>query len=645
LKGLAYESGPFVCQSSLKFLSSSPEATGNFHTLHYLNFFGMKFRFAAPILLVVLMLYSCSVLRKDDNEKEIREFIASFQSKLTQPDDIILDMFDARQSRDIVMTAVRILQNKEHEFILCEPAYGTATIIIADESISVNIPVMFRSQNLNKKYEEATTLVLYLKRKKNSFVITKLDADAFYQTFARIKNDMQWQVEREREYLAREPVYALARNYEASFDSVFWYTRYESKTYFYVVAGQWENWFYRYEAKRPPAEGKVGLLNEAGEVIMPLQYDLVGTIGFDFPGLVEVNSNGKYGYFDVENRKLVVPVEHDILLPYKKNGVKCIVKTDTVFGYYSDTFEYKEGFPDDAAERWVKEFKFVPSDLHLDVGSYALAEIPDRENAGYGIVVMPSYLVKTGVFEEVVGGISPTDFPINGYTDYVETNKTVMQTVSESISALVTTIKERYLDGREEFYTHNSLVFVGKNLDTLSVTKLYSGGDVSFRVMDSLLEVKSMTDDCYFYEGDYEWDDVAPSYTYFILGGDLKVTKLSSKRNFSETEFARLDSTYLSGDFKRYDPDTGDEYSATFFSLKTVTYMRDEILASYGVKYKHESGGYDRFSQFKDVPEVSASEARSMLSLTDAHNVAFLERMIDLLEPASARKQNVAVPG
>jgi hypothetical protein len=589
----------------------------------------MKTRYLFLVCLLLLS-QSCSVLKKEDPEKKIRDFLLSFQQAITSDDKELLKQFDTQQSRELISSAIKVLQNKEHEFIVCEASYGLAEILMSEQSIQVNIPVTIRSQKLEDQYQEETSLTMWLKPKRNSYVIAKLGAEEFYKTFAGMRNKMEWEVEREREFSKRKPIYKTIALLESRFDSVIWFSRYKEQNFFYVVSGEWINWFKQYDAKRPVLDTKMGLATENGNVIVPMEYDQIGTVGFDFIDQVEVQKAGRVGLFDLKLGTVVIPVEYDLIVPYLKKEVYCIVKHDTAYSWFDHKFSVHPGFPDDVAEKYVREFKFIPSNLHIDFDRYALGEIPLKDEAGNGIAIMPSYLTRTGIFREIVAGISPTDFPLNGYTDYVETQSSVIQKISESVSALVTTIRERYLDGREEFYTHNNLVFVGGGMDTLSVSELYCAGELYFQLKDSLLEVKGYPKE-EFYEGEGEMG--APTYYYFKMKENMSVTKLESVRNYPQTEFARLDSTYLMGTFSFYDETSGEMSKSDFLSLWTLQKMRNEILASYGVKFFAE-GGYDDFPHFSNVPEISLDDAMKKLSPVDAHNLQFLDRVIERMQPA-----------
>jgi hypothetical protein len=242
----------------------------------------------------------------------------------------------------------------------------------------------------------------------------------------------------------------------------------------------------------------------------------------------------------------------------------------------------------------------------------------------------PSYLVNTGVFKEIVGGISTTPVPLNGWTEYVETKGTLLQTVTDKINAVITTITERYIDGREEFYTYNRLTLVDGKQDTLAVSSFYTSGDIVFRKLnDSVLELKCDQDSP---EGSEFLEYNIPVYTYFSLGEDLSVNPYTSHRSFPQSQYAKLDSTYLSGKFNTWG-DNGEQGESDFLSLTTITYMRDEILADYGFRFV-DAETTERFKYYNWYrPQYDKVEDfQELLSEEDRHNLDFLNRIIDMLK-------------
>ncbi len=580
----------------------------------------------------LLLLCSCSVVPKNDPEAQARKFLTRLNASLNSTDTDLSGFFDGRQSRENVSTVLGILRNTAHEFIRCYAGFESAVIIQKDDGMQVQVPVQFVSNNLEKEYRGEAVLTLLLKPDNDDLIIVRIDGDDFYKAFAGIKNEMEWLVEREVEYRKREPLYASARAIQQNFDSVIWFTEYRDHAFFYVVNGNWVNYFRDYQARNPNEGHQMGLVDQDGKILIPAEYELIGTPGFNFENIVEVTRNGKYGYFDLAAAKEVIPAEYDIIVPHGPDDILCFVRRDSMYGYFDYAYVYHEGFQTPVQERWVKEFAFLPQHLKLDAGHQSLCEIPSREYAGYGIVMPPSYLVGTGIFASIVGNISPTDFPIQGWTDYVETEGTRYAGITETLSALVTTIKERYLDGREEFYRHDKIAFVAPSMDTLAVSLIGGAGDVSFRILDSLIEVRHYSTDESYFEESYT-PDIMPGYFYFRMRDNLSLTALKSTRLFPQTEFVYLDSSYFVGKFKHFaihQVDGTEVYrydEIDFLSSGSIAFMRDEILASYGLKFADEErNGW--FYQYREVPERNRSEIDAMLNDIDRHNLNFLESLL-----------------
>ena len=182
-------------------------------------------------------------------------------------------------------------------------------------------------------------------------------------------------------------------------------------------------------------------------------------------------------------------------------------------------------------------------------------------------------------------------------------------------------------------YYSITLVFVNDKHDTLHVASI-SGQEVSMHPIDStLLEVRTPHD---FWFGEYGASDESNlhQHTYFAIGSDKKVTQLKSNRLYPQTEFVLLDSSYLMGNFLVYNTATQDEQSTTFLSLRTLTYMRDEILASYGYIFR-EKEKTEQFQQVGNwyIPKHEKFEdfENDMTSI-DRYNLRFLNKIIELIQ-------------
>lgn len=583
-------------------------------------------------ILVLAGLGACNILKKETPQQAVVNFLSALQSKLQSPQEDVNALFDARQSPEIIQGVVRILQNKEHEYIACTAAFAQATVVEEDAGLKVIVPTSFDSKGIEETYHETADLTLWLKPLKNSFVITKVEGEAFYQAFATIKANMEWRVERKREEVRREPIYARANELEQQYDSVVWFTTYKGKNYFYVISGSWVNYFMRYDESPPLPAHKMGLVTEAGEVIIPIDYELIGTLGFDNPHVVEVKKDGKWGWFNIQTRKPLGEPVYDMVIPFSSAGVAAIVKRDTTFGWLTEAYEYKNGFPSAEAKAFIKTFAYLPSALRIHYNSQALCEIPRSESTGYGIVMPPSYLVKNGIFKEIVGGITTTPVPINGWTEYVETNGTRVEHISDKINAVITSITEHYMEGREDFYTENRLTFVNERYDTLASASIPTDSVMHMKRIGDVLEIKSPAPYYWFEGGMYE-DYNLPMYTYFQLNEDFSVKPLKTVRTFASTEFVKLDSSYLMGSFSHWNRQTEQEEKTDFLSVATIEYMRNEILAFYGFTFSDPAVAehFVGFNWYQQKHENMESLEADLTDI-DRHNLAFLEKILVLLK-------------
>ena len=251
----------------------------------------MRFKYTYLVIAILAIgVVACGTLQKKDSEKDARAFLMSFQSNLNKTDEEILKQFDTQQSSEAILTAIHILQNKEHQYIQCEVDFATAQFVIGESEINVTIPAHFKSVNLDQNYAAESSVTMSLKPKEGSYVISKMDGEAFYKSFADLKIDMEYSVEQSQALKLRQPIFAQAQQLQQKFDSVIWYTTYRTKRYYYVVEGAWD---FSSEAKRDGANYKMGLVDERGAIVIPVEYDLIGCLGFAFPNLVEVKKGAR----------------------------------------------------------------------------------------------------------------------------------------------------------------------------------------------------------------------------------------------------------------------------------------------------------------------------------------------------------------
>ncbi len=82
----------------------------------------------AAIGILAIAIAACSTLKTKDSDEDIRLFLGSFEASLKLSDAGILKQFKVKQTREAVLSAIHVLQNKESEYIVCTMAYQAAII-------------------------------------------------------------------------------------------------------------------------------------------------------------------------------------------------------------------------------------------------------------------------------------------------------------------------------------------------------------------------------------------------------------------------------------------------------------------------------------------------------------------------------------
>jgi hypothetical protein len=370
----------------------------------------------------------------------------------------------------------------------------------------------------------------------------------------------------------------------------------------------------------------MGIVDDVGDEIVPIQYTSIGTIGYTGTDIVEVGNAGKVGYFDIKTKRLIIEPIYDMIIPYKKESAIAIVKSDSTYGWIDEASQFHSGFPSLAAEQWVGAFGFIPSAMKISKHTEGICESPTETQIGRGVFMAPSYLYRTGVFERITDGISTTEIPMHGWTEYIETSGTRVETIGENLRALITTISERYLEGREEFYQTDQLVFVNDKSETLSVSQIISDAEIT-RANDTILQVKATS----MHEYDTEIADMSglPSYRYFKIQG-ASILPLETKLSFAPLRFVKIDSTYLQGNFTWYNDDGSGE--TTFLTLAAITHLRNELLASYGYSFPGNDD-QQRYAHHGPATKIeSLEEVHALMTEIERYNIAFLERVINRMQ-------------
>ncbi|HMV10127.1 MAG TPA: WG repeat-containing protein [Cyclobacteriaceae bacterium] len=597
-------------------------------------------RILVMLLIGVVALKSCSSLRQNDPNEKVMAFINDFRSNLSATDDIIKAQFQvsavANVSEDGIMRAIRIMQNADQakDSITCIINFDAPSITQESGDTRVDFTAQFSSIDPNNILQQQAQFTLWLSNIQGKLVITNIDAMNFYNEYNGAVFQLQSLKNRERDLASRKIFFDQARMLQETYDTVIWYTQYNDSVYYYVVNGEWENFFMGDNRERSN-NAKMGLVSESGRVIVPPAYDLVGTISFETENVVEVKKDNLVGHFSMDGKE-IAPAVYEWIIPYEQDGVYALVKKDSEIGWLDNNYTHHTGFPSDEAKKYIHEFGYLGKNIEISYTAMPTAEVIHVDYMGRGIVVPPTYFVQAGVLDEVISDIYTGENSFGwGGIEKIETEGSMFEKISDKFSALLVMLNDHYLEGREGFYQRTNLTFVDDQ-HQLTTSFTMPSGTISFNRIDStLMEVRLSREGK---PADYEYSEMdeddwfAPYYKYFRLQ-DGTISALESRRNYAFTQFVKIDSSYLEGTFSTWDEETQGIKTQNFPFNSTLELMRDEILAEYQYEFPDaETRENFRYREWY-VPRYSHySDFYDSMSEIDKHNLQFLERIIGTLD-------------
>jgi hypothetical protein len=535
---------------------------------------------------------ACTVMKNDKLDKDAEQFLTEFRGVLTKSDREILAMFFSGQNEEEILKGVAVLQNK-NQFVSTRIRYADATGKWENGYLFIDLPVEIVAEG-----EEMVVKHLALKlvqKKAGKFYINRFGGEEVYTAYQSLKYKVE-----NRDLLAKrlqelKVYYDRAMQLQKNYDSVVWYTQYKDTTYYFAVSGKF---VLDSLNGKSPSTFKMGLVHENGKVVVPVEYDLIGNPSINIADAVEVKRDGKVGYYDL-NGKMLVPAEYTWVVPYEEGESKALVKKDTVFGWLDASYQFHENFPTEKAEKYIREFTYLTEKDFVLGGDHQqlIINLAQSERYNYesrGIIVAPGFLVNNNIFDWVQTDfitLKPNEDKIFSFgNEYKENTNQYSFNLSESFALLVNSIKTRYIGGRGEFYAESKISVLDKNQRFINALDISGTEGFTFKRIDENLYQAS-------YSGYYEegpsptFKEInLPSYSFFKFESG-KLERVASNRLFGFTKYVKMDSSYITGNFKTYDftlPENQREGTSTMLSKETLEYMRIEILASYGYLITNE---------------------------------------------------------
>jgi hypothetical protein len=421
---------------------------------------------------------------------------------------------------------------------------------------------------------------------------------------------------------------------------------------------------------------RYGLIGEKGNVLLPVEYEQIGNPGFILDDYVEVKQNGKYGLYNYADEKLI-PAEYDLIYPSRIMEYVAIgQKGNTFYKIYADgkTKAFKDDQPGPDYARLLKDYRFNTESKHYGywLTTAALADLGSDEFYPYsmGLVVMPSYMARLKLIENDFTYVGMGWDEFDG--DSLDLKVIGVQKRSEDISSSLLSFYSYTADARgydsEEFYLVNTnrknAVRASKNLLRASNYDLQNSNDndlarpkVRF-VNDSTVEVRRFVvggfEDIYEPEPDEKFIDHAEDrmampvyrpyhnytkYEYYTISSDGRVSALTDGV-FPMASAIVLTKDYFRGCFARlmgseemrltdaFDEEMESSPMLAFtdhLSLADLEYMRNEIYARHGMKFKDPAWSA-AFSQYKWY-KPKRSNVNSLLTPIEKKNLELIRQV------------------
>jgi hypothetical protein len=448
--------------------------------------------------------------------------------------------------------------------------------------------------------------------------------------------------------------FETAKTLKGKYDTIVWFAHLGDNTYYYVVNGKWdqENDIERYKDSVVQPY-KMGLLGPDLKEVIPPQYDLIHNINGTFPSLIEVEKNGKKGFYDL-NGKNVLPTDYDQIFPIDDDANLAVLRKGDDYFYLK-----KDMTVSDKVDLKISDFFTKIKDIGSHFNFYKKAldvttEYNSREKHG-AIYIPPSYLVDLNMISRNEDFKNPLR-KIDYYDVHKDFNIGFAAEVKDDnnwLQASFYSVRDYFLGGRSEFYDMKNVVIVDKKRNKVFAKSFgtdYSPGDGEAAIdptcdvnsikaiNDSIYEVKAgaaLELDLY---DSTKTVTAGPYYHYYVVRGN-ELVELRDSRNFGFTKYVKMDDSYLADCYKMLvgsgDYNNRDEKKLDHVTAEMLRYMKNEIYADYAYKFKDQrwlavfqdmdSYGYDPKTKDQKVPNTSVDDS---LTDIDKYNINWITQKL-----------------
>ena len=595
-------------------------------------------RYCAGVLALLLFGVSCQS-PKDGSHLNINDFTGRWVASVEQANASQLNGYlSSNASTEAVALTSHIQRAKDHRITIRLDALQTFTEKLAPREYRVELPFILSGPT--GPHETGTVTLSVQEDVFGAYKIT--DASDDLRFYLGVVHDKAAQAQRndtKQIVTSRDAILAKAAAAKQSLanphDEIIYYTYVDTTLLFYVARGDWD-----YSALYDDlTEGsyQLGVVDEWGNEVIPVSFGKIYNPGGTLPRLIEVERNGKRGFYNLQGQP-IVSVSFNAIYPYPESEkVLAQVRFDGRYGWLdsqgnlhlnTDSHSDKSLFESPASSGRLMQWKY---DIHQEGISYL--RIPDQNNEHdlYGaIIVSPSYLYDLGMVTEYNTNILIEEDDWDGagveggHVSLVE-SVPLMQRARGLIAKFV----EWGADARGYHEEIDRLIVTNEDLNAVATLDFH--GEYHYHLphpelpfqKTALFETRELKPSTY-----PPYDEMT-LYSYYQIDSDGKITALSTYRLFGFTKFVRISEENFKGEFKNYIGATSNSQGenvnlviANHLTLEDLDVMRNEIFAEYGYSFTSEKWQTYFDQQPWYIPQYENVDDR--LTDIDRYNVQFI---------------------
>ncbi len=623
-----------------------------------------------PLLIgisIVIVLVSTFFIVKNQfkvgpEKNGVRQFLVAFNKQLGAGNtDSVKSYFELNQKAAVLNRLISVLTNKTglkgDELPLFKLTLSIDSVsikILTKEIAEADIPVKFANDTLGSK---ATFLKLRVRKVSGKgYRIVQVDASKLMSDYLAFTNFIKSKTLTDKDIYSELTLKAFetAKHLKGKYDTVIWFSHLGDSTYYYVVNGNWDQDLVVYR-RNDTVVGpyQMGLVGPNLKVVIPPQFDMVHTINATFPSLIEVEKGNKKGFYDL-NGKNVVPVNFEQIFPINDDNNIAVLRNGDDFFYLKKDLTITA-----KVDLKFGDFLLKIRDLGNQVNLYSKAlnvvtEYNSRRNDG-AVYIAPSYLVDLNMisiaenFKNPLRKVAYDNVNANYNIGFL----TQVKDESNWITASFYSVRDYFLGGRSEFYDKRNLVIVDKKKNKVYSSDIginYVREEDDGASLDGVCDIKSikvLNDSLYEVKsGAVLWANLYDStktltggpYYHYMAVKNNKLVELPNQRYFGFTKYIKMDDTYLNNCYRLMVGKTyhvGQEQTIDHITPEILRYMKNEIYADYGYKFKDSrwqrvfedmpAYGYDPNSQKPKESNVSVDDS---LTETDKYNINWINQKL-----------------